>query len=142
MTVTASPPNTLGRGRLITARIGLVLAGLMALPNLVNGATQLFADRQHDAETIPLWVGLSLAVAGLVTVVLLVPAWRGVDSATWAVALSRMSEISALTVFLGWFPAEDSEKPFYVVIAAVGVGLGLLVLCGLRGRASSERTFP
>ena len=135
MTVTATPDIT--RSRKIAARIGLTLSGLMCIPNVINGVGQLFLDnRDYGDETIPLWVGVSLLVAGVITLVGVVPAWRGNNAATWAVALSRISELSALTVFLDWFPAKDAEKPFYIVIAAVGLVLGLLVLCGLRKPAA------
>lgn len=136
MTATASAPS-ISRGRLIAARIGLVLSGLMSVPNVINGGLQLLGNRESsDGQTIPLWVGASLFVAGVITLIGLIPAWRGSNTATWAVALSRVSELTALTVFLDWFPAADDEKPFYVVIAAVGLALGLLVLCGLRKRPS------
>lgn len=132
---TGDETTTQGPGWRIAARAGLVLAALQAVPNTLNGGVQVFGGGlEVDGETVPLWVGLSLLVAGLVTLVALVPAWRGDGRAIWAVALSRFSEVTGLLVLVDAFPVEEGAEGFYVVLAVVSVAIGLLVLMNLRPR--------
>lgn len=118
----------------LLGRTGLLLATAQALFNTVIGGLQIAAGGQLDGEPTPAWVSWSLAAAGIVTLSFVRAAWRGSNRAIWIVSLSRLTEINALLVFVGAFPAGDLDKPFYVLIALIGTTIAGLVLLNPRRR--------
>lgn len=93
-------------------RIGLVIAGLLALGDIVTGATQLGAD-----ATLPIEVAITVIVAGVATLVLLPFAWRARRWASIAVVVIRV--LSALTAVPAFFV--PGLEPTLVIVAAAGI---------------------
>ncbi|NIK58261.1 hypothetical protein [Kribbella shirazensis] len=96
-------------------RFGLVLLGLLALGDL---ATPLVTDGEHP----PMSIAIGAAVIGLISVVLVVFAWRG---KRWALApLITLRLASALLAVPAFF---ESGVPTAAVLAA-GVGVAATVV--------------
>jgi hypothetical protein len=126
MTTLTHPASTKST---IAIRIGLVLAGLLSLGDLVNAYTQ-WSENAGDA-----FAYVSLAF-GLITLVLIPFAWRGSSRAGWAVAILRVvsSLLGLPAFFIAGIPA-----PF-VIAAAVGILLAIIsaVLILVRPRATAR----
>jgi hypothetical protein len=106
-------------------RAGLIVLGLLSLVDL---AGPLFTDGEHP----PMVIALIGAGLGLISIVLVILAWRGWLAAAIALVVLRLlSALSAVPAFL------EPGVPTGAMIAA-GVGIGLtvvgaaLVLAGLR----------
>lgn len=96
-------------------RFGLVLLGLLALSDI---ATPLVTDGEHP----PMSIAIGAAVVGLISVVLVVLAWRG---KRWALApLITLRLASALLAVPAFF---ESGVPTAAVLAA-GVGVAATVV--------------
>lgn len=130
--VAVRPVGRVGRA----ARVGLVLASLMALANVSNGAMSLVDPTAGQLDpTIapqPVWISLTLLVLGLATLVAVVPAWRGNRTALWVVVVTRLVEAwSAL--MLPFLPGAPSGLwPFIVALIVVGTMVAGLVGLALR----------
>ncbi len=126
------PVRRVGRA----SRIGLVLASLMALANVSNGAMSLVDPTAGQLDpTIapqPVWISLTLLALGLGTLVAVVPAWRGIRTALWVVVVTRLVETwSAL--MLPFLPGAPSGMwPFIVALIVVGTVVAGLVGLALR----------
>ncbi len=126
------PVGRVGRA----SRIGLVLASLMALANVSNGAMSLVDPTAGQLDpTIapqPVWISLTLLALGLGTLVAVVPAWRGIRTALWVVVVTRLVETwSAL--MLPFLPGAPSGMwPFIVALIVVGTVVPGLVGLALR----------
>ena len=134
-TTTPAAVRPVGRvGR--ASRIGLVLASLMALANVSNGAMSLVDPTAGQLDpTIapqPVWISLTLLALGLGTLVAVVPAWRGIRTALWVVVVTRLVEAwSAL--MLPFLPGAPSGMwPFIVALIVVGTVVAGLVGLALR----------
>jgi hypothetical protein len=117
-----------GRGA-VTARVGLIIAALLGIGDIVLGASQLRSD-----QTIPPTISMSIIAAGVVTLIALPFAWRGVAWATWLIVVARLlSALSAVPALL--MPAVPSGL---VAGAAIEIMLAVLVavLLLLRPRRS------
>ncbi|CAN5314216.1 hypothetical protein BH10ACT7_BH10ACT7_14110 [soil metagenome] len=115
----------------VVGRIGLVIAGLLAVGDIVTGI-QAFSGAE---QALPLPVGVFVLVAGVTTLVLLPFAWIG---RRWAViVLVVVRGLSALTALPAFFvPGVPS---FAIIAAAVGILVTavaiVLVLVGLKARS-------
>ena len=106
-------------------RAGLIVLGLLSLVDL---ASPLFTDGQHP----PMVIALIGAGLGLISIILVILAWRGrLAAAITLVVLRLLSALTAVPAFL------EPGVPTGLMIAA-GCGIGLtvvgaaLVLAGLR----------
>ncbi len=126
------PVSRVGRA----PRVGLVLAALMALANVSNGAMSLVDPTAGQLDpTIapqPVWISLTLLALGLGTLVAVVPAWRGNRTSLWVVVVTRLVEAwSAL--MLPFLPGAPSGMwPFIVALIVVGTVVAGLVGLALR----------
>ena len=126
------PVSRVGRA----PRVGLVLAALMALANVSNGAMSLVDPTAGQLDpTIapqPVWISLTLLALGLGTLVAVVPAWRGNRTSLWVVVVTRLVEAwSAL--MLPFLPGAPSGLwPFIVALIVVGTVVAGLVGLALR----------
>lgn len=94
-----------------------MLAGVLGAADL---ATPLLTDGEHP----PMVIALVAAALGLMTLVALVPAWRGSRTAGWFVVAPRLlSAVAALPAFL--VPGVPMPA---VLAAAAGVGCTLLAV--------------
>ena len=120
-------------------RVGLVIAGVMGFFNTINGVGSLldptFGQTSPNVTPQPVWISVSLAVFGVVTLASLIPAWRRVRSAIIAVVVSRVAEAWS-AVILPFLPdAPAGTAAFAVVLIVVGTAVGLMVAQGLRRAA-------
>lgn len=105
------------RGAPVTA--GLVLLGLLSLLDVAGIALT-------DGEHPPMAVAVLGAALGVISLVLLVPAWRGGRGALIGlVAVRIVSALTAVPAFLG------SGVPVPVVVAAAGIVVLTLIGCVL-----------
>lgn len=120
----------------LAPRIGLVLAAVMALANLSNGAMSLIDPTagQLDPATAPqpVWISVTLLLLGLATLVALVPAWRGNRRALLTVVVTRLVEAWSALV-LPFLPGAPSGMwPFIVALIVAGTVVAGLVGLALR----------
>ena len=139
MSATAVPTSSLPRTRRLMFRVGLVLAGVMGAFNLMNGVGTLidpaFGQTDPTLAPQPVWISVSLAVFGAVTLVALVPAWRWMRWAIVAVIVSRLLEAWS-AIALPFLPdAPDGIGVFVVVLIVVGTAISLMVAQGLPRKA-------
>ncbi|MEN3540189.1 hypothetical protein AAH991_34110 [Microbispora sp. ZYX-F-249] len=108
--------------------IGLVLAALFGLGDVISVPL-------GDGEHPPFAVALADGVLGLITVVGVVPAWRGSRAGVVAVIVTRL--LSALSAVPAFF-ADGVPAPA-IAVAAVGIALTLACVAflapALRSRA-------
>lgn len=103
-------------------RAGLVLLGLLALSDL---ASPLMGGEGGP----PLAIVLGTAVLGLVSLVLIVPVWRGPSKTLyWLLALRILSALTALPAFIvpdvpGLFVGIGAA---FIVLTAAGVAFTLI----------------
>jgi hypothetical protein len=108
-----------------TYRAGLVLLGILSVGDLA-------APLLTDGQTPPLFIALIGAGLGLLTLVLIVFAWRGRSAAAvGAVVLRVLSALTAVPAFL-----LDGVPTVPKVLAGIAITLtvvgSVLVLAGLR----------
>ena len=119
----------------ILATIGLVLAGIMSVFNLINGITSLInpmVGLEDGVAPQPEWISILLIGFGAVTLVALVPAWRGHRASIWVVVISRLLEAWSAIV-LPFVPgAPDGLWPFVIALIIVGTAVAGLVALRLR----------
>ncbi len=139
MNVTAAPTSVGLRSRRVWFRIGLVLAGVMAVFNTVNGVGTLvdptFGQTDATVEPQPEWMSFALAAFGVVTLASLVPAWRRVRWAILAVVGSRLAEAWSAVVLPFLPDAPAGIATFVVVLVIVGTAVSAMVAQGLRPTA-------
>lgn len=99
------------------ARLGVALAALLGIADVIGGAMQL------SQETLPLAVSSFMIAAGAATLLAAPFAWRGAVWATWAIILLRL--LSALTGLPAFFVP---GIPAGVVIAAA---VGIVLACSV-----------
>lgn len=116
---TASTGRSLPRRSSTAARLGLLIAVVLAVGDVVLGVAQLGAG-----ETIPAAVGYFAIAAGVVTLVAVPLAWRMVRWATWLVIVVRL--LSALTGAPAFFVPDVPAG--LVIVAATGIVLAALVV--------------
>lgn len=130
MILTAEPADDTGMKRSVIVTVGLVLAGLLGLADIV---TLPFGDGEHP----PLAVAIAGAVLGVITLAGVVLAWRGSRGGVVAVVISRL--LSALSAVPAFFA--DGVPGEIKVFAAVGILVTLLVVAlvatGLRDRVAA-----
>lgn len=115
---TAAGPVTSTRKTTTPARVGLVLAALLAIGDVIVGVAQLDPD-----QTIPGSISLLIIAAGAATLVAIPFSWRGAGWATGLVIATRLlSALSALPAFV--VPGVPAG---FVVGAATGMALAGLV---------------
>lgn len=131
--MTAGPPQR--RRARIASTIGLVLAGIMSIFNLINGVTSLIdptAGLQDGVAPQPVWISILLIAFGAVTLIALVPAWRGHRASIWTVVLSRLLEAWS-AIALPFIPgAPEGMWPFVIALIIVGTIVAGLVALRLR----------
>jgi hypothetical protein len=107
------------------SRAGLIVLGLLSLVDL---AGPLFTDGQHP----PMAIALIGAGLGLISIILVVLAWRGRVAAAITLVLVRL--LSALTAVPAFLVPGVPTGP--MIAAGLGIGLTVvgaaLVLAGLR----------
>jgi len=120
------------RGTGTAARVGLVLAALLGLADIVGGMTQFGADAVLPIAAVLVAIGL-----GVATLVLVAVAWRGAGWAIWSVIVLRA--VSALTALPAFFlPGVPAEAVITATAAiAVTVLAIALILMGGRGRVAA-----
>ncbi len=117
-------------------RVGLVLAGVMALFNTINGAGSLidptFGQTDPELSPQPVWMSVGLLVVGVTSLVALIPAWRGNRTAIWVVVLFRLAAAwpALLLPLLPGAPA--GMWGFAVLLVVVGTAVAAMVAQGLR----------
>lgn len=137
MTATPSVAVPLGRSRSRTlCRVGLVLAAVMSVFNVINGAGSLvdptFGQTDPSLAPQPVWISVTLLAFGLATLVAVPLAWRGSRSALWVVVVTRLLEAwSAIVLpFLPGAPA--GMWGVVALLMALGTVVAALVALGLR----------
>jgi hypothetical protein len=107
------------------SRAGLIVLGLLSLVDL---AGPLFTDGQHP----PMAIALIGAGLGLISIILVILAWRGRVAAAITLVLVRL--LSALTAVPAFLVPGVPTDP--MIAAGLGIGLTVvgaaLVLAGLR----------
>ncbi len=137
MATTTSKPQTAQPAKWvrILSTIGLVLAGIMSVFNLTNGITSLInpmAGLQEGAAPQPIWMSVLLIAFGAVTLIALVPAWRGSRPAIWVVIISRLLEAWS-AIILPFIPdAPSGMWPFVITLIIGGTLVAGLVALRLR----------
>ncbi|MDP3207980.1 MAG: hypothetical protein Q8M65_02425, partial [Rhodoglobus sp.] len=111
-----STTTTAGRATSIAIRIGLALAAVLAVGDVLNAVTQF----TENGPLNPFAWGSALAA--LITFVLIPFAWRGSSGAGWGIAIVRV--LSSLTGLPAFF-IPGVPAPF-VVAAAGGILLAVL----------------
>ena len=101
-----------------SARLGLVIAALLGVGDVILGASQLGPDR-----TIPPEISTFAIIVGVVTLVAVPFAWRGAGWATWLVVVVRL--LSALSALPAFFTPDVPAG--FVAGAATEVVLAVLV---------------
>lgn len=129
------------RWRRILGATGLVLAAVMSVFNLINGITSLIdptIGQQEGTAPQPVWISGLLVGFGAVTLLALVPAWRGRRPAVWVVIVSRLLESwSALVLpFLPGVP--EGMWPFVIALVIGGTIVAGLVALRLDPRSSVD----
>ena len=137
MASTASPIVSTYQSRWVRvlSTIGLILAGVMSVFNLINGVSSLVDPMAGLAEGVapqPTWISVLLIVFGAVTMVALVPAWRGDRRWLWVVVASRLGE-SWSAIVLPFIPgAPEGMWPFVIALVIAGTVVAGLVALRLR----------
>lgn len=119
----------------VLSTIGLVLAGVMSVFNLINGVTSLIDPTmglEPGAAPQPGWISVMLIVFGATTLVALGPAWRGSRPSLWVVVVSRLVEAWS-AIALPFIPgAPDGLWPFVIALVVGGTVVAWLVALRLR----------
>lgn len=127
------------RWRRTLGSVGLVLAAVMAIFNLINGITASIDPTIGLDEGVapqPMWMSVALIGFGALTLGVLVPAWRGRPAALWVVIVSRLVEAWS-AVALPFLPgAPDGMWPFVVALVIGGTIVAGLVALRLESRAT------
>jgi hypothetical protein len=135
MATTTTGTVAASRSRRIWSRVGLALAGIMAIFNVSNGVTSIInpmAGLDPGDSPQPMWMSVALIAFGLATLAPLVSAWRGNRTALWLVIVTRLLEAWS-AIILPFLPgAPDGLWPFVIVLIIVGTGVSGLVALGLR----------
>lgn len=139
MDTTVVELRSLSRPTRVVFRIGLALAGVMAVFNTINGIGTLieptFGQTDPTIAPQPEWMSIMLAAFGLTTLVALIPAWKGRRWAIVAVVASRLLEAWS-AIALPFLPdAPDGILLFAVLLIALGTGVSLMVAQPLRVKA-------
>ena len=114
MTSTSPAPASPTRTTTTSTRIGLALAGLLAVYDLYDAYNQWAEDQANPFAYVAL-------ATGVATLVLIPFAWRGSSKAAWAVVLLRLfSGLSGLPVF--FIPGIPAP---IVITVAVGIVLAI-----------------
>ena len=103
------------------ARVGLVIAALLGVGDVILGVSQL-----DPSQTIPPEIGTFAIVVGVVTLVALPFAWRGAAWASWLIVVVRlMSAFGALPAFFtpdvpaGFVAGAATEVVLAVLVSAL-----------------------
>lgn len=137
MVQTAPMTDTVRQQRVvrILSSVGLVLAGVMSVFNLINGITSLInpmAGLEEGMAPQPLWISVLLIGFGAVTLIALVPAWRGHRTSIWVVVISRLLEAWS-AIILPFIPgAPEGMWPFVIALIIGGTVVAGLVVLRLR----------
>lgn len=119
----------------ILSSIGLVLAAIMSVFNLINGITALIdpmAGLDEGTAPQPGWISVLLIAFGAVTLAAIVPAWRGNRASVWVVVLSRLLEAWS-AIILPFIPgAPEGMWPFIFALIVGGTLVAGLVALRLR----------
>ena len=120
----------------VASRVGLVLAGIMSVFNVINGVGSLLDPRFGQVDSTvaaqPAWMSIALIVFGTATLAAIVPAWRANRTAIWVVVVSRLAEAWSAIVLPFLPDAPDGIVAFAVIIIVVGTAISGLVALGLR----------
>ena len=120
----------------VASRVGLVLAGIMSVFNVINGVGSLLDPRFGQVDSTvaaqPAWMSIALIVFGTVTLAAIVPAWRANRTAILVVVVSRLAEAWSAIVLPFLPDAPDGIVAFAVIIIVVGTAISGLVALGLR----------
>jgi hypothetical protein len=120
----------------IASRVGLAIAAIMSIFNVVNGAGSLIDPTfgQMDPTLSPQPVGISVALLafGGVTLAALLPAWRGHRGALWTIVIARLGEAWSALVLPFLPDAPDGILIFAILLVIVGTMVAGLVALGLR----------
>ncbi len=126
---TVLTPAPTGASSTLGARIGLVLFGLLSLADI---ATPFVTDGSHP----PISISVISAVLGVISLVLVVQAWRGRHRAVIPLVVTRiLSAASAVPAFFGGVPAPAVLAAAAIVVVTT-VGVILVVPARVSARAS------
>jgi len=100
----------------VAYRVGLALAALLSLGDIVGGATQLGAGAM-----LPVEVAVFAIVMGVLSLVLVPLAWRGASWAVWALVATRaLSAAGALPAFfVGGVPIEGIVSASATIVVTI-----------------------
>lgn len=131
--------GSLSRSSRTILRIGLVLAAVMGLFNLINGVGSLidptFGQTGSTVPPQPVWMSAGLVFFGVTTLAATLPAWRGSRWAIVTVAASRLLEALSASVLPFLPDAPEGIGFFVVLLIVVGTGVASMVAQSLRVRA-------
>ncbi len=123
------------RGVRILSAVGLVLAGVMSVFNLINGITSLIdpmAGLDEGVAPQPVWISVLQNGFRAVTQNSSVPAWRGHRASIWVVVISRLLEAWS-AIILPLIPgAPEGMWPFVTALIIAGTVVAGLVALRLR----------
>lgn len=131
--------GSLTRSSRVVFRIGLAVAGVMAVFNTMNGVGTLidptFGQTDPTIAAQPVWMSVMLVAFGLTTLAALVPAWKGMRWAIVVVVASRLLEAWSAIVLPFLPDAPEGIAFFVVLLIALGTGVSLMVAQPLRVKA-------
>lgn len=123
------------RGTATPYRVGLVLAALLGLADIVGGISQLGPD-----AILPFAVAVTVTGLGVITLVLLPLAWRGTGWASWTIIAART--LSAITTLPAFFVPVVPVVAVITAAATVAVTVLAVVLMIVSGRTALPATNP
>jgi hypothetical protein len=111
-----------------TVRVGLVLAALLGLVDVIGGISQLGPD-----ALLPFAVAATTIVLGLITIVVVPFAWPGAGWASWTVIVTRA--VAAMTALPAFFVPGVPVPAVIAAAVTISVTVLAIVLILMRGRA-------
>jgi len=112
----------------ILSRIGIALATLLGIADVVLGATQLGPD-----ALFPIELAVGVIVLGVATLVAVPFAWRGATWAVWVIVVTRL--LSGLSPIPGFFEAGVPAEAISLAVATILLNLAAVVFVLFRKRS-------
>lgn len=113
----------------ILSRVGIILAALLGIADVVLGATQFGPD-----ALFPIELAVGVLVLGIATLVAVPFAWRGAAWATWVIVVTRL--VSGLSPIPGFFEAGVPVEALVLAVATIVFNLVAVVLVLIRKRSA------
>lgn len=123
-TLTTQAPRTTGTA----VRVGLALAALLGILDIIGGLSQFGSDVLLPAAVAATIIGLGVITVGLVPF-----AWRGAGWASWTIICLRV--LSALTALPAFFVSGVPVVAVIMATVTIAVTVLAIALILMRGRA-------